>query len=199
MGTKTHETNKGAPVDKSGETTKDVGASAANRGIGVRCDYRADMKNGKIGMVLESAGLSIDLGVMYAKSPNIMMFDRSHDSEMHRVKDVDTVYVQVNSLGGIFVLRKDGTIDHVNEVSSNHPITEAKLRPRELENVSLEVGKPMPGELSPGSELITCIVAVPSRTYDEGQVERRTHGRVATFALKAERLIKSEAQLSGSS
>jgi hypothetical protein len=198
------------------DTTKDTARSgSASRGVVISCDYRADMKNGKIGMVLESPGSSIGLRAIYA-TPNIIAFDKSDkpasreadDGDTpaartagdHRIEGIDAIYIKLGSFGDTIILQRNGTITRISMTASIHPITENKLHPGELEKLSLEdieVGKPMPKGLALGSGEIKCIVAVSSSTYNDREVERMTHGKKVGFVSAAETLMKNEADWAG--
>lgn len=151
----------------------------------VLCDYRADMRNSRIGMVLESAGASLDLRAVYSSAASISMLGK--DSGLgHQIDDIDTVYVKLTSPGRMLVLHKDGSIVDINSTNFAHPVSMSRLRPQELERVTLTVGKPTCWLQLREDEPVTCIVAVPSRTYNTGDIERQTQGRGIVFVLEAE-------------
>jgi hypothetical protein len=179
--------------------TREKSPDSTTKSVLIQCDHRADLRNGKIGMVLESPGSSLELRALYGKSVSITMVTNEEGTGVHRVSSVDSVYVKLASLGGVFVFKKDGTVLQINKMRPDRPITGTRVHPEELEAVSLTVGKVLPGlYVGSSGDPITSIVAVSSTTYTPDQIERRTKGKTVPFVLEADRLMKNESDWSGS-
>jgi hypothetical protein len=167
------------------------------RPILVECDYRADMKkNGRVGMVLETPGSSFELRGLYGASPNITAIVRG-ESSIHKFQRIDEVYVKLDSIGGTFVFRSDGSVDRINKMSPSNPVSTTVLQPRdqkELMEAKLVVGKMLPGIYFPTNYAIKSIVVVPARQYTDAQITAKTGGKTAPFVLEAQRIIDTQEQ-----
>ena len=167
--------------------TKDTKeATPKTQPILINGDRRIDMKNGKnVGIVLETPGNALKLAAMCDK-PSIMV---GGGSGAHHFDKINTVYVELAAQGRAVVIESNGTFYRINKANVSEPVSRDRLQLKEMEEITLTVGKPMPGLYFPEDKVVKRIVAVPSKVYTEAQIQSRTQGLGVDFVQWAEKLV----------